>query len=74
MRYGNIEAGKLLDEHHRFEVCTGACYLVVYIGYEKYKRKWLRDRMDKWDRIIHAFTKTVDKYFQESYAAVVCAI
>ena len=51
-----------------------AHYLGGYIRYDESKREWLKYRMEKWDRNIHAVTKMVGKYSQEDYAAVVCVI
>ena len=59
---------------HGFKVCTGARYLGYFIGDDKYKRDWLKDRTSKWEKTICAITKTAGKYPQESYAMVVCAI
>ena len=40
----NLEAGKYFGTRHGFKVCTGACYLGVYIGDEESKSDWLRER------------------------------
>ena len=70
----NIEAGKLFGARYRFRVCTGAHYLGGYIGGDKSKRDWLRERTLTWENNINTISKTAGKYPQESYAAVVRAI
>ena len=65
----NIKAGKLFGRCHGFKVCTGACYLSVYIGDEKSKGSWLKTRKEKWERDIWSLSKTAEKYPQDNYAA-----
>ena len=55
-------------------MCTSARYIGGYIGDDKSKRDWLRERTLKWEKNINTIGKTVGKYPQESYAAVVRAI
>ena len=52
----------------------GARYLGGYIGDDKYKHDWLRERTLTWEKNINTIRKTAGKYPQESYAAVVCVI
>ena len=44
----NIEARKLFRRRHRFRVCTSARYLGGYIGDDKFKRDWFRERTLMW--------------------------
>ena len=39
-----------------------------------HKGDWIKKRIQKWERGICALIKTVDKYTQESYATVACAV
>ena len=55
-------------------MCTGACYLGGYIGDNKSKRDWLRERTMTWEKNINMIRKTAGKYPQESYSTVVCVI
>ena len=57
IRPDNIEAGKEFRERHGFRVCTGACYLGGYIGDNKYKHDWLRDRTLTWDNNINTISE-----------------
>ena len=52
----------------------GARYIGGYIGDNKSKRDWLRERTLTWEKNISRIIETVGKYPQESYAAVVRAI
>ena len=70
----NLEAGKVFGARHGFRVCTGARHLGGYIGDDKSKRGWLRERTMTWEKNINTISKTAGKYPQESYATVVCAI
>ena len=54
---------------HGFRVCTGALYLGGYICDD-----WLRECTLTWEKNINTIRKTVGKYPQESYAAVVPTI
>ena len=74
VRLENIEAGTYLRALHGFKVCTGASCLGGYIRYNESKRNEMRERMLKWEKNVNTISKTVGKYPQESYAAVVCAI
>ena len=74
MNPDNLEAGKIFGARNVFKVCTGACYLGGYIGDEKFKGEWLKGCTDKWERNIHAVTKTVGKYPKKIYAVVINAI
>ena len=64
----------MFGSHHGFRVCTGANYLGGYIGDNESKHNWQRERTLKWEEEISTTRKTVEKYPQESYAAVVHAI
>ena len=59
---------------HGFKFFVDPCYLGGYIGDDKSKQDWIKDRTEELDINIRAVTKTAVKYHQESYAAVVCAI
>ena len=74
VRPENLKAGKFLGARHGFRVCTGARYLGGYIGDDESKRDWLREHTLTWGENINTINKTVGKYPQEIYAAVVCAI
>ena len=74
MHPDNIEAGGLFGALRGFKVGIGARYICVYIIYDESKHECLKYRMVKWERNIHAATKTAGKYLQKSYVAVVCAI
>ena len=64
----------MFGARHGFKVCTGAHYLWGYIGDDKSKRYWLRERTLTWEKNVNTVIKTAGKYPQESYAAVVHAI
>ena len=66
----NIETGKLFGRRHRFRVCMGARYLGGYIGGDKSKHDWLRERTLTWENNINTIRETTGKYTQESYAAI----
>ena len=70
----NLEAGKYFGARHGFKMYTEAHYLGGYIGYNKSKSDWLRERTLTWDKKINTISKTVGKYPQESYATVIRAI
>ena len=70
----NPKSGKVFGARHGFKVCTGARYLGGYIGDDKSKRDWLRDRAIMWEKNISTISKTTGKYTQESYVAVVHSI
>ena len=74
VRPENIEAVKVFGARHRFRVCTGARYLWGYIGCDKSKHNWLRERVLKWEKNINTISKTAGKYPQEIYSAVVRVI
>ena len=74
MHTKNLKAGELFVRCHGFKVCTGTRYLGGYIGDEKSKGDWIKKQTEKWERDICALIKTVDKYTQESYATVACAV
>ena len=48
VRPDNLEVGMLFGSHNGFRVCMGARYLGGYIGDDKSKRDWLRERMLTW--------------------------
>ena len=48
VRPENLEARKVFKSHHGFSVCTGARYLGGYIGDDKSKLGWLRERTLMW--------------------------
>ena len=58
VRPDNLEAGKVFRKCRVFRVCTGARYLGGYIGDDKPKRGWLRDRTLTWERNINTISKT----------------
>ena len=67
----NLKAGELFVQFNLFKVCIDARYLGGYIVYDISKGDSLKNWTGKLERYIHALSKTVDKYPQESYAAVV---
>ena len=71
LRQENLEAGKVFERRHGFKVCMGARYLGAYIDDGDSKRDWFRGRTLKWENNINIISKTVGKYPQEIYAAVV---
>ena len=70
----NLEAGTLFGMCHGFKVCTGACYLGGYIRDYKSKHNSLKECRAMWDTNVITVSETTEKFTQESYAAVVCAI
>ena len=70
----HIEAGKEFGDRHGFKLCTDARHLGGYIGYGKSNRNCLRESMETWEKNIGTIIKTAEKYPQESYVAVACAI
>ena len=70
----NIEYRRLFLLHRGFKVCTGARYLVGYIGDDESKLDWVKKHMDMWERKMCNIRETAGKYPQEIYAAVVSAI
>ena len=71
----NLKAGKRFGASSRFKVCTGARYLGGYIGNEKSKCEWLKDRTEKWGRNIHAIAKmAVGNYTHQSSTMVISVI
>ena len=64
----------MFGARYGFKVFTGTRYLGGYIGDDKSKRDWLRERTLTWEKSIKTISKTAGKYPQESYAAVVRAI
>ena len=69
----NLTAG-VKKLRHGFKNLAGACYLGGLIGYDKYKREWLKDQILTWEINMRAINKTVGKYPQESYVGVVFVI
>ena len=65
----NLEVGELFGTHRGFSVFIGARYLGGHIGDDESKGCWIKKRTNKWERDIHAVTKTAEKHTQESYAA-----
>ena len=47
MHPDNLTAGKYFGLCHVFKVCTGACYLGGFIGFDEFKRDWLKYRTSK---------------------------
>ena len=47
-----------------------ACCIGGYIGDDKTKGDWFKERTEKWEIDICTLRKTANKYPQESYAAV----
>ena len=74
VRSENLDAGKVFGARHGFRVCTGARYLGGYIGDDKSKRDWPRERTLTREKNISTISETAGKYPQESYAVVVRAI
>ena len=74
VRPENLEAGKVFGARHGFRVYTVARYLGDYIGDGESKRDWFRERTLTWEKNINTIRKTMGKYPQESYAAVVGVI
>ena len=70
----NLEARKDFGARHGFKICVGAHCLGGYIGDDESKSDWLRERTLTWENNINTVSRTVGKYLQESYAAVVRAI
>ena len=71
----NPEAKKIFGLCRRIiKMCTGARYLGGFIGDDEYKRDWLKDRTETWERNIHMISKNSDKCPQESYSSLVCEI
>ena len=54
--------------------CAQAHVIYWFIGDEKSRGDWLKERTKKWDRDIYALRKTADNYPQESYTAVARAV
>ena len=59
--------------HRRFKVCTGARYFGGFIGTDKFKRGWLKDRESKLKNI-RMITETAGEYLQDSSTVVVFVI
>ena len=74
VRPENLEDRKVFRRRHGFKVCTGARYIGGYIGLDKSKNDWLRERILTWEKNISTISETAGKHPQESYAAVVRAI
>ena len=70
----NIKAGKVFGARHGFRVCTGAHYLGGYIGYNKSKRDWLRERTLTREKNINTISKTAGKHPYDSNSVEVHAI
>ena len=64
----------MFGERHGFGVCMSARYLGGYIGNNKSKHNWLRERTLTWEKKISTISETAGKYPQESYATVVRVI
>ena len=67
----NLEVTNFFGLSHGFKVCTGACYLGEFIGYEESKRECLKELTKAWEQNITKKRKTTGKYPQESYSTVV---
>ena len=74
LRPDNIEDAKVFGSRHVFKVCMSAHYLGGYIGYNKFKHDWLRERTLTWEKNISMISKNAGKSPQESYTTVVRAI
>ena len=74
VRPENLEAVKVFGARHAFRVCTGARYIGGYIGDDKSKRDWLRERTLTWYKNFNTISESAGKYPQDSYATVVCLI
>ena len=64
----------MFGARHGFRVCTGAYYLGGYIDDNEPKRDWLRERTLTWEKNTKMISKTVGKYIQEIYAAVIFTV
>ena len=49
-------------------MCTGVCYFGGFIGDNKSKPEWLKERKKTWEKNITNINKTAGKFSQESYA------
>ena len=49
----NTASNKQFGLNHGFKVCTGARYLGGFIGDDKSKCDWLKDRTFNWEKNIH---------------------
>ena len=74
VRPENIEDRKVFGARHGFKVCTSTRYLGGYIGDNKSKIYWVRERTLTGENNINMIRKTAGKYPQESYDAVVRAM
>ena len=74
MRWENLEVRNVFGARHGFRVCMGARYLGGFIGDNKSKRGWLRERTLTWEKNTKMISKTVGKYIQEIYAAVIFTV
>ena len=70
----NTKARKRFGAHYGLKMCMGARYLSGYIWCDKSKRSCLKKTTEKWEKKIHAATKTAGKYPQKGYTTVVHAI
>ena len=57
----NLEYRKEFSAHHGFKVFTGACFLRGYIGDDKSKSNWLRERILRWEKNIITIRITAGK-------------
>ena len=70
----NLETGNQFGLCHGFKVFTSEWYFGGFIGDDKSKLDWIQDRTLTWENNIIKIIETVEKYTQESYAAVVHVI
>ena len=73
MHPDNLKSVKIFSLRYGFKVCTGARYIVGFIGDNDSKHDWFEKHTETWERNITNTRKTAVKDPQESYAAVVCA-
>ena len=74
VRPENLEAGKEFRACHGFKICTSELYLRGYIGDDKSKRDWMRERTLTWEKNTNTIRKTAGKYPKENYSALVRTI
>ena len=74
MHLENLEARKVFGARHGFKVCMGAHDLGRYIRDNKSKWNCPREHTLTWEKNIGKIRKTVGKYPNKSYAAVVRSI
>ena len=61
VRPENLETVKLFRACHGFRLCRGSRYLGGYIGHNKSKHDWMRERTLTWEKNISTISKTARK-------------